>query len=227
MRERTILLITLLIFGLIAAGVAVGLLVEPLPNIATTEAQTVSQALKVFFGIAAAVFLGVEGLLVFAAVRGHLLGRSESKVGSGLEMVWIALPAVLVAVIVIYSVNVLSDIEAPARNPMVVTVTGRQFEWEFFYTESGVASDMLVLPVGRPVELAFTSVDVIHSFWVPAFGEKVDAVPDMVTSITITPTKPGIYRAVCAELCGDGHEAMQSEVRIVEIGAFEAWMAGQ
>ena len=71
MRERTILLITLLVLGLLAAGVAVGVLVEPLPEVATAEAQAVSQALKVFFGIAAMVFLGVEGLLVFAAVRGH------------------------------------------------------------------------------------------------------------------------------------------------------------
>ena len=227
MRERTILLITILVFGLIGAGVTVGLLVEPLPNIATSEAQTVSNALKVFFGIAAAVFMGVGGLLAFAAVRGHLLGRSEGKVGSGLEMLWIALPALLVVVIAVYSINVLSAVESPVRNPMVVTVTGRQFEWDFFYPDTGVASDVLVLPVGKPVELVFTSKDVIHSFWVPAFGEKVDAVPDLVTSISVTPIKTGIYRAVCAELCGEGHEAMQSEVRIVELAAFEAWMASQ
>lgn len=227
MRERTILLITLLGLGLVAAGVAVGVLVQPLPQVATAEAQTVSQALKVFFGISAAVFLGVEGLLVFAAVRGHLLGKSQGKVGSGLEMVWIALPAVLVAVIVIYSVNVLSEVEAPASNPMVVEVTARQFEWEFFYVDSAVSSDTLVIPVGRPVELLFTSADVIHSFWVPAFGEKIDAVPDIVTSITITPLKVGIYQGVCAELCGEGHTEMQAEVLVQDFKAFENWLGSQ
>ncbi len=227
MRERTILLITLLVLGLIAAGVAVGVLIEPLPEIATAEALTVSRALKVFFGIAAAVFLGVEGLLVFAAVRGHLLGKSRGQVGSGLEMVWIALPAVLVAVIVIYSVNALSEIEAPVRNPMVVTVTAKQFEWDFFYVDAAISSDTLVLPVGRPVELVFASTDVIHSFWVPAFGEKVDAVPDRVTSITLTPLKVGIYTAVCAEFCGEGHEGMQAEVQIQDPTAFEAWLGSQ
>lgn len=227
MRERTILLITLLGLGLIAAGVAVGVVVEPLPEIATSEAQTVSQALKVFFGMAAAVFLGVEGLLVFAAVRGHLLGKSQGQVGSGLEMVWIALPALLVAVIVIYSVNVLSDIEAPVRDPMVVKVTGSQFEWEFFYVDAAVSSDSLVLPLGKPVELVFSSVDVIHSFWVPAFGEKVDAVPDLVTSLTVTPLKAGTYRAACAELCGEGHVGMQAEVRIQDPAAFETWLDSQ
>jgi cytochrome c oxidase subunit 2 len=226
-RERTILLITLLGLGLVAAGVAVGVLVQPLPQVATAEAQTVSQALKVFFGISAAVFLGVEGLLVFAAVRGHLLGKSQGKVGSGLEMVWIALPAVLVAVIVIYSVNVLSEVEAPASNPMVVEVTARQFEWEFFYVDSAVSSDTLVIPVGRPVELLFTSADVIHSFWVPAFGEKIDAVPDIVTSITITPLKVGIYQGVCAELCGEGHTEMQAEVLVQDFKAFENWLDSQ
>ncbi len=227
MRERTILLITLLGLGLVAAGVAVGVLVQPLPQVATAEAQTVSQALKVFFGISAAVFLGVEGLLIFAAVRGHLLGKSQGKVGSGLEMVWIALPAVLVAVIVIYSVNVLSEVEAPASNPMVVEVTARQFEWEFFYVDSAVSSDTLVIPVGRPVELLFTSADVIHSFWVPAFGEKIDAVPDIVTSITITPLKVGIYQGVCAELCGEGHTEMQAEVLVQDFKAFENWLGSQ
>ena len=227
MRERTILLITLLGLGIVAAGVAAGVLAQPLPQIATAEAQSVSQALKVFFGISAAVFVGMEGLLVFAAIRGHLLGESKGKIGSGLEMLWIALPALLVAVIVIYSVNVLSDIETPANHPMRVRVTARQFEWEFFYVDSAVSSDTLVLPVGRPVELVFTSDDVIHSFWVPAFGEKVDAVPGMVSSITITPLKVGFYQGVCAELCGEGHTEMQAEVRIQELAAFTTWLGSQ
>ena len=227
MRERTILLITLLGLGLIAAGVTVSVVVEPLPGIATAEAQIVSQALKVFFGISATIFLGVEGLLVLAAVRGHLLGKSQGQVSSGLEMVWIALPAVLVAVIVIYSVNALSEFEAPVQDPLVVNVTGKQFEWEFFYVDAAVSSDKLVLPVGEPVELVFTSKDVIHSFWVPAFGGKVDAVPDLVTSLTVTPLKVGIYTAVCAELCGEGHEGMKAEVQIQAAAAFEAWLDSQ
>jgi len=226
-RERTILLITLLGLGLVAAGVAVGVVVQPLPEIATAEAQSISQALKVFFGISAAVFLGMEGLLVFAAIRGHLLGKSNGEVGSGFEMVWIALPAVLVAVIVIYSVNVLSEVEAPSSDPMVVSVIGRQFEWEFFYVDAAVSSDILVLPVGRPVELVFTSADVIHSFWVPAFGEKVDAVPDIMTSLTVTPLKVGTYIGVCAELCGEGHTEMQAEVLIQDLTSFEAWLGSQ
>lgn len=225
MRERTILLISLLGLGLLAVGVGVVVVVEPLPEIATAEAQALSQALKIFFGIAAVVFLGVEGLLVFAAVRGHFLGKSQARISSGLELVWIGLPAILVAVIVIYSVKLLSDIEAPASDPLVVTVTARQFQWEFYYVDAAVSSDTLVLPVGRPVELQFTSADVIHSFWVPAFGEKIDAVPDMVTSLTVTPQNTGIYRGVCAVLCGAGHEAMQADVLIQEPAAFEAWLS--
>lgn len=225
MRERTILLITLLGLGLLAVGVGVVVVVEPLPEIATAEAQALSQALKIFFGMAAVVFLGVEGLLVFAAVRGHLLGKSQAQISSGLEWVWIGLPAILVAVIVIYSVNLLSEVEAPASDAMVVTVTARQFDWEFFYVDAAVSSDTLVLPVGRPVELLFTSADVIHSFWVPAFGEKIDAVPDMVTSLTVTPQKTGIFRGVCAQLCGAGHESMQADVLIQEPAAFDAWLS--
>ncbi len=227
MRERTILIIVVLIFGLIGTGVAVALLVEPLPEIATTEAETVSQALKVFFGLAAAVFLGVQGLLMFAAVRGHLLGSSKGTVSRGLEMLWVALPALLVVVIAVYSLNALTEIEAPARDPLVVEVTGEQFRWSFEYVGTGVKTDVLVLPVGRPVELVFTSKDVLHSFWVPEFGEKVDAVPGYVTSITVTPMKVGTHTAVCAELCGAEHESMQAEVQIQSQAGFESWLGSQ
>ena len=227
MRERSILLIAAIVISLIAIGVAVGLLVDPLPNAATSQARLVSQALRVFFGLAAAVFLGVEGLLVFAALRGHLFGDSSDRVGGAWELLWITIPALIVAVIVVYSINVLEQIEAPAPNPLVVEVTGSQFRWDFHYPDSGVNSNELHLPAGERVQLQFTSADVVHSFWVPEFGGKIDAVPGMVTTLNITPIRRGFYEGVCAELCGAGHTEMVADVRVDAPADFEDWLASQ
>lgn len=227
MRERNILLIALIVLSLLVAGVLVGVFIEPLPEIVTGEGRLVSQALKVFFGVAAAVFLGVEGLLVFAALRGHFLGDSQGRVTGGLEVLWIAVPGLLVAVIVVYSINVLAQIEAPASNPLVVNITARQFEWEIEYPGLGVRSTELHLPTGRAAKLVFTSEDVIHSFWVPEFGGKIDAVPGIATSLTVTPMRAGILSAVCAELCGAGHTNMVAEVWVQDPEVFEEWLAAQ
>lgn len=226
MHERNILAITVLILSLVVVGVLVATFVRPLPQVATEQAQLVDQLLRVLFGLAAAVFFGVEGLLFFAAVRGRLF-RSAVAIenpGGSLELLWITLPAVIVVALSVYSIRVLAAMEAPPRDPLRVEVMASQFEWDFHYPVSGVTSNELHLPAGRPVVLEFTSRDVIHSFWVPAFGGKVDAMPDRVTSLTLTLMKPGIFGAVCAELCGAGHTEMIASVQVEEAAQFEEWL---
>ena len=226
MRERNILAITLLILSLVVVGVLVATFVRPLPQVATERAQLVDQLLRVLFGLAAAVFFGVEGLLFFAAVRGRLFRTpvALANPGGSLELLWITIPAVIVVVLSVYSIRVLVAMEAPASDPLRVEVTASQFEWDFYYPASGVTAYELHLPVGRPVVLEFTSLDVIHSFWVPAFGGKVDALPDRVTSLTVTALQPGSFEAVCAELCGTGHTNMIASVHVEEAASFEEWL---
>jgi cytochrome c oxidase subunit 2 len=113
---------------------------------------------------------------------------------------------------------------------MVVNVTERQFGFEFSYpTSSGkqIVSPELYLAKGRPVVFKLRSLDVIHSFFVPEFSEKLDAVPGITTILRVTPTRIGVYPAECTELCGAGHSLMRATVRVVSPTAFTTWLGHQ
>jgi cytochrome c oxidase subunit 2 len=121
----------------------------------------------------------------------------------------------------------LAEITAPDPEEMVVEVTAQQFAWRFDYPEHEITSPELNLPRGRQVLLKLTSTDVIHSFWVPEFRVKQDAVPGMITELRITPTQVGRYQIRCAELCGTGHYSMLAPVNVMEPDDFEAWLTEQ
>jgi cytochrome c oxidase subunit 2 len=142
-----------------------------------------------------------------------------------LEVIWVTVPFLLVTGLAIYGWVILNDIEAKESNELVVDVTGQQFTWSFGYPEEKVKSTELVLPVDRPVHFRIKTKDVIHSFWVPQFRLKSDAVPGITTTIRLTPDKLGNYEVVCAELCGIGHATMRNGVRVVRPAAFDDWVA--
>lgn len=133
---------------------------------------------------------------------------------------------------------------------IVVDVTGRQWEWKFSYPQYGInqavdnsGNDILVLPVNRPVKFVIrsydwnhpydTQIDVIHSFWIPAFGMKTDAVPGETRDEYILPTKLGstqqnaMYRVQCAEVCGPGHPFMYAAMKVVTESQFQQWIANE
>ena len=111
---------------------------------------------------------------------------------------------------------------------MTVKVFAQQFSWRFEYPDSkGVKSYELVMPVNRNITFELQSADVIHSFWIPAMGQKQDVVPGIDTSIVITPTRTGHFPLVCAELCGLGHATMRSPVTVVSQADFDKWVAEQ
>ena len=110
---------------------------------------------------------------------------------------------------------------------MVVNVTGQQFTWTFQYPSEKLDAKELVLPVNRPVEFRIHTKDVLHSFWVPQFRLKSDAVPGLTTKIRVTPDKEGNFEVVCAELCGIGHSTMRQFVRVVPAGEFQTWVKDQ
>jgi len=119
---------------------------------------------------------------------------------------------------------VLDDIEAAKADELVVNVTGEQFAWSFDYPAENVKSNELVLPVDRPVHFEIHAKDVLHSFWVPAFRMKQDAVPGIDTQTRVTPNREGTFEVVCAELCGIGHSTMRQQVRVVPDSEWEAWV---
>jgi len=142
-----------------------------------------------------------------------------------LEIVWTAIPAVLVTAISIVSAIVLAQNSKAGSDPLVVKVTAVQFAWKFTYP-NGRSYGFLTLPKGRHVKLDITANDVIHSFWSPELFQKQDAVPGEHNMLVITPTRTGTFPVICTELCGLGHSLMRSHVTILTAAAFDTWLQG-
>jgi cytochrome c oxidase subunit 2 len=147
-----------------------------------------------------------------------------------LEVLWTALPACLLIGMCTYAYTVLRSNEDTKKGEMTVNVTERQFAFEFSYPSPGgkqVVSDALYLPKDKPVVFKLRSLDVIHSFFVPEFSQKLDAVPGITTTLRVTPTRIGTYPVECTELCGAGHAFMRSTVHVVSPARFQSWLSSQ
>ena len=144
-----------------------------------------------------------------------------------LEVLWTAIPAIIVVGISIYSYRILVDIDRPQPDHIKVDVTGRQFSWEFYYPDYDVKTSELHIPLGRQARLRLTSADVNHAFWVPQMRMKKDAMGGKITETSITGTELGTYPIVCAELCGAGHAVMRSQVVVDSGPDFQTWIQSQ
>jgi cytochrome c oxidase subunit 2 len=180
-----------------------------------------------------AILAVVTGLLGYALVRfrerdPEALPR-QVRGNARLELAWTIAPALILTFIAFPTVTAIFRTQAaPPPNALRVEVIGRQWWWEFRYPDLGVttASD-LHLPVGRPVTLDISSVDVIHSFWIPQLGGKRDALPGGRTRIVLTPSATGVYYGQCAEYCGTSHANMRHLAVVEPAAEFEAWVARQ
>ena len=228
-------LVRMFLIGAVASiiGVALGLLIDWFPDPASTAAKDIDLLWDVLVAVSVPVFVLVMTVAIYSVVRFRVRPGDPERDGvpihgsTGLEIVWVAVPFLIVAVLAVYAWIVLDDIEEPRPNPLKVEVKGQQFAWSFRYPGPGgkqVTSNQLVLPVDRPAEFKIRASDVIHSFWVPAFRIKQDAVPGIITSARVTPTREGAYDVVCAELCGIGHATMRQPARVVGKEQFAAWI---
>jgi cytochrome c oxidase subunit 2 len=141
-------------------------------------------------------------------------------------------PTIVIAVLVIYGLAPLPALLAPAPDgSLKITVLGEQWWWRVQYQSAGgdlvVLANEIRLPVGEPVEFRLESPDVIHSFWIPSLGGKIDMIPGRVTRLSLTPTKTGVFRGACAEYCGTSHALMSFYVVVEEKAAFDRWLAHQ
>lgn len=232
MRRGSIL--RMVVIGVAAGTVAtlVAVLIPWLPDSASKEMDRIQFVYWFVTVISIVVFAIVVAALVYMILKFRAAPDDDADGPpihghAGLEAVWTAIPAALVTAIAIISAIAVSQNGKAGTNPVHVRVIGQQFAWKFEYPGSGVSSGKLVLPVGRSAELDLVAVDVIHSFWVPDFGQKQDAVPGMHTRLVVTPTKLGTFPVICTELCGLGHATMRSEAQIVSQLEFDAWLAKQ
>ncbi len=228
----------MLVIGVIAIaiGIPVALIIPWFPANGSVQSGNVRTLYDVLLIVSVPIFVLVETVVVYSAFKFRMKPGEEEKDGppihgnTRLEVVWTALPAILLVSLATYAYTVLHSNEKSRPGEMVVNVTERQFAFEFSYPQSGgkqVVSPILYLPDHKPVVFHLRSLDVIHSFFVPQFSEKLDAVPGITTTLRVTPTLLGTFPAECTELCGAGHSLMRATVHVVTPSAFTAWMSKQ
>ncbi len=222
------------------------------PAQASAEAESIDELFKVLLGIGGSIFLLVQGALLYSVIR---FRRRQGDNTDGptvhgnvtLELVWTAVPSIIVLGLVIYSYQVWVDIREPKDNEMMVEVDAARFAWTFYYEDPRleelanadgdaprIASSDLHVYAGQPVRLSMNTQDVIHAFWVPEMRVKQDVLPGRTTEILFTPQQvdgtpsedyPLQYRVVCTELCGSGHGNMWANVFIYEDEEqYNAWI---
>jgi cytochrome c oxidase subunit II len=192
-------------------------------------------------GMTTAIVIGalVVSLIIWCVLRYARRGRDDIPTQRQyiipLEIVYTAIPIVIVLVFFGFSWAVQDNVDALKAHPDVtVDVQGFQWQWRFHYREANVTvvgipdqTPVMVLPQGETVRLRLTSRDVIHSFYVPAFLFKRDVIPGINNQFDITPEKQGTFRGYCAEFCGLDHARMTFAVRVLSPSGYRSWVARQ
>lgn len=182
------------------------------------------------------IFVLVEGLLIAFIWKYRRQRRERFADGAQihgqtrLEILWTALPVVVLFVIAAFVFIELPGIknvpEAGASGELEIRVTGRQYYWQYEYPNGVIAIDRMRAPVGVPVRLTVSAPDsdVIHSWWIPALGGKIDAIPGRVNQTWFQADRTGVFEGQCAELCGVGHAFMVAQVEVLAESDFAAWL---
>jgi cytochrome c oxidase subunit II len=225
---------------LVAIGVVIGVAVtlvavlfQWLPTSASEEFDRIQDIYWFATVMSIVIFALVSAVVVYSVWKWRVPPDDDAEGPpihghTGLEIAWTAVPAILVIALGIVSAFVLSENGEARDDALQVRAIGQQFAWKFQYPEHGeFSSGELVLPVDRQAHFTMEAVDVLHSFWVPNFGQKMDAVPGIETEINVTPTRVGEYEVVCAELCGLGHATMRAKARVVTQAEFDRWIEEQ
>ncbi|MBM4244183.1 MAG: cytochrome c oxidase subunit II [Deltaproteobacteria bacterium] len=201
-----------------------------LPEQASTVAGQVDTLY--FFLVALSAFFSVLiAFVLFAFVIRYRRSRARKVVPTGggflaLELTWTVIPFILVMIIFGWGARVFVTMRTPPDDAMQVYVVGKQWMWKAQHIEGRREINELHVPVGRPVRLLLTSEDVIHSFYVPAFRVKQDAVPGRYTSMWFEADKVGEYHLFCAEFCGTAHARMIGRIVVMEPAEFQNWLSG-
>jgi cytochrome c oxidase subunit 2 len=241
LRLRTVIRVVIPLALIVLLG---GCLIPPKPE--TTQAKDIFSLYTIVFGMGAFVFFLVEGLIVWSIIRYR---RRDDRLpdqlhgNTLLEIVWTAIPTVIVLVLFAISTVTLTTIDAKSSNPAVtIEVNAFQWQWQFHYldndnnpgndyTVTGTAANppVMGLPIGQPIKLILHSADVIHSFYVPHFLIKRDVIPfpagEKDNTLEFTITDAGTYAGQCAEFCGDLHSKMTFSVLAMTPADYQTWLA--
>jgi cytochrome c oxidase subunit 2 len=239
----------MLAIGIVASliGIAIALNIHWFPKSAAASSHEIDTLYDVLLICSVPIFVLVMTVAIYSVVKfrarpGDMSDGAPIHGNTRLEIIWVTIPFIMVTALAIYGWVVLNNVEAKKPNERIINVVGQQFTWHFQYAKNGATADpgpcagtgpnqvtttQLVLQKDEPVYFRICSKDVIHSFWVPEFRLKEDAVPGINTHIRLTPNRDGNYTVVCTELCGLGHSTMRSPVHVVGAPQFAAWLRQQ
>ncbi|SFP43282.1 cytochrome c oxidase subunit II [Tranquillimonas alkanivorans] len=192
-------------------------------------ADTVAGLFWVVVPAAAVIWTVVIGLAVYA---GAITPRPHSEKGASRLILWggIVAPTATIFALMVVSLFLLRDVTGNSAD-LTLNARGEQWWWRLAYEDPQgrlvPVPNELRLPVGHEAEILLTANRVIHSFWAPTLGGKIDMIPGRENRMTLTPTTPGVYRGQCAEFCGEAHAQMAFPVVVMQPDAFDDWLAGQ
>ncbi|HEY3463104.1 MAG TPA: cytochrome c oxidase subunit II [Gaiellaceae bacterium] len=233
MRRKLLSLVFAVLLALATAGVAEAANggftpVQP----ASPNATHIQHAYYLVLGLTAAIFVLVESLLVAFIWKYRSRGRARAVEGAQvyghtrLELMWTAFPVLILAVIAAFVFYELPSVDsAPAAADHIqITVEGHQYYWQFDYPNGARSIGTLHVPVGEVVDLKVVSPDVIHSWWIPALGGKLQAIPGRVNHTWFQAKKSGSWEGQCAELCGVFHASMRAAVQAESQQAYQHYV---
>ena len=208
-----------------------------LPESASTYSSTIDRMFLIILVVTGILFILTELVLfVFAFIYRRRDGRKATYThgNNTLEVIWTIVPAAMLVFLAFSSRSVWNEIKGSMpETDEVVTITASQFNWEIRYrgadgrfdTPDDVVTDNeMRLPVNVPVKIRLRSVDVIHSFFLPEFRLKQDAVPGLTIEVWVEATRTGDFEIACAELCGFGHYSMSGVLTVMEPSEYETWL---
>lgn len=222
-------MMTLLLTGCSVLGQDAG----PLDPKGTTGEEQL-QLINLSLGIMIIVMLAVFALFFYVIIRYRRKKGDDSipKQVEGnhkLEIIWTVIPILLLVVLAVPTLAItFGQATDYTEDPeaMVVKVYAHQFWWEFEYPEQGIVTAQdLVLPVNKKVQFEVQSSDVLHSFWIPGIGGKIDTLPGQTNRTYLEPTEVGVFKGKCAELCGTSHAYMDFKADVRSQEDFDAWVA--
>lgn len=204
---------------------------------ASPDAKNIRDIYWLILAISVGIFVLVVGALLIFIVRYRSKGRPREIEGSQvhghtkLELAWTAGPVILLAFISGFVFWKVSDIGATSSIPASerqakdeITIEGHQYYWNFTYPNGAISVDTLRIPYNRTIKLTIRSADVAHSWWIPALGGKMDAIPGKTNHLTLRATKLGTFPGQCAEFCGLLHTAMLANVEVLPADQYDSWV---
>ena len=205
-------------------------LFQIIPEQASTMAPKVDQLYWFIIGVTAFFGILVSVVVVYFAVK----YRTDDPLAVGapitgsipLELAWSIIPFLISIVIFVWASQVFFDLYRPPDQTLEIYATGKRWMWKFQHLDGKAEINELHVPAGRPVKVTFTSEDVLHSLYFPAFRTKADAIPGRYSSVWFDATKVGSSHIFCAEYCGTRHSGMIGTVHVMEPADYQAWLSG-